>query len=63
MFTVRSRLHGYRYFINVTWSVTLREEQRLRGLDNGLLREIFGPKRAEVTGQWRGLHNEELHDL
>jgi hypothetical protein len=41
-----------------TWSLTLREEHRLR-----VLRRIFGPKREEVTGEWRKLHNEELHDL
>jgi hypothetical protein len=43
-----------------TWSVTLREERRLRGLKN---RRIFGPKRDEVTGEWRKLHNEELNGL
>jgi hypothetical protein len=41
-----------------TWSLTLREERRLR-----VLRRIFGPKRDEVTGEWRKLHNEELNDL
>jgi hypothetical protein len=41
-----------------TWSLTLREEHRLR-----VLRRIFGPKRNEVTGEWRKLHDEELHDL
>jgi len=41
-----------------TWSLTLREEHRLR-----VLRRIFGPKRDEVTGEWRKLHNEELSDL
>jgi hypothetical protein len=46
-----------------TWSLTLREEQRLRVFENRLLRKIFGPKRDEVTGKWRKLHNEELHDL
>jgi hypothetical protein len=46
-----------------TWSLTLREEQRLRVFENRVLRRIFGPKRDEVTGQWRGLHNEELKDL
>jgi hypothetical protein len=45
------------------WSLTLREEHRLRVLENRLLRRIFGPKRDEVTGQWRKLHNEELRDL
>jgi len=46
-----------------TWSVTLREERRLRVLVNRVLRRIFGPKRDEVTGEWRRLHNEELTDL
>jgi hypothetical protein len=46
-----------------TWSLTLREEHRLRVFENMLLRRIFGPKRDEVTGEWRKLHNEELHDL
>jgi len=41
----------------------LREERRLRVFENGVLRRIFGPKRDEVTGQWRKLHNEELNDL
>jgi len=45
-----------------TWSVTLREERRLREFQNRVLR-IFGPKRDEVTGEWRKLHNDELHDL
>jgi hypothetical protein len=46
-----------------TWSPTLREEHRLRVFENRVLRRIFGPKRDEVTGEWRKLHNEELHDL
>jgi hypothetical protein len=46
-----------------TWSLTLREEHRLRVFENGVLRRIFGPKRAEVTREWRKLHNEELHNL
>jgi hypothetical protein len=44
-------------------SLTLREEHRLRVFENRLLRRIFGPKRDEVTGEWRKLHNEELRDL
>jgi hypothetical protein len=44
-----------------TWSLTLREEHRLRVFENRVLRRIFGPKRGEVTGGWRKLHNEELH--
>jgi hypothetical protein len=46
-----------------TWSLTLREEYRLRVFENKVLRRIFGPKRDEVTGGWRKLHNEELRDL
>jgi hypothetical protein len=46
-----------------TWSLTLREECRLRVFENGVLRRIFGPKRDEVTGEWRKLYNEELHHL
>jgi hypothetical protein len=45
-----------------TWSLTLREEHRLRMFENRVLRIIFGPKRDEVTGGWRKLHNE-LHNL
>jgi hypothetical protein len=46
-----------------TWSLTLREEHRLRVLENRVLRRIFGPKRDEVTGEWRKFHNEEHHNL
>jgi hypothetical protein len=46
-----------------TWSLTLREEHRLRMFENRVLRRIFGPKRAEVTEGWRKLHKEELHKL
>jgi len=46
-----------------TWSLTLREERRLRVFENRVLRRVFGPKRDEVTGKWRKLHNEELNDL
>jgi hypothetical protein len=46
-----------------TWSLTLREEHRLRVFENRVLRRIFGPKRDEVTGEWRKLHNEEHRDL
>jgi hypothetical protein len=45
-----------------TWSVTLREERRLRVFENGVLRRIFGPGRKE-DGSWRKLHNDELHNL
>ena len=46
-----------------TWSLTLREERRLRLFKNRVLRGKFRPKRDEVTGEWRKLHNEELNDL
>ena len=46
-----------------TWSLTLRVEHRLRVFENRVLRRVFGPKRDEVTGEWRKLHNEELNDL
>jgi len=46
-----------------TWSLTLWEERRLRVFENRVLRRILGSKRDEVTGDWRTLHNEELHDL
>jgi hypothetical protein len=46
-----------------TWSLTLREESRLIVFENRVLRRIFGPKRDEVTREWRKLHNEELHTL
>jgi hypothetical protein len=51
-------LYGYE-----TWSLILREEHRLRVFGNKVVRKIFGPKRNEVTGEWRKLHNEELHIL
>ena len=50
-------LYGYE-----TWSLTLREESRLRVFENRILRRIFGPRRDE-NGEWRRLHNEELHSL
>jgi hypothetical protein len=45
-----------------TWSLTLREEHRLRVFENRVLRRIFGPKRDEVTGEWRNMHSGELHN-
>jgi hypothetical protein len=51
-------LYGFR-----TWSLTLREEHRLGVFENRVLKRIFGSKRDEVIGEWRKLHNEELHDL
>ncbi|KAJ4438175.1 hypothetical protein ANN_14114 [Periplaneta americana] len=59
----------YKYYITgcfygcETWTLTLREEQRLRVFENKVLRKIFGAKRDEVTGEWRKLHNTELHAL
>jgi hypothetical protein len=46
-----------------TWSLTLREQHRLRVFEIKVLNRIFGPKRNEVTGEWRKLNNEELHIL
>jgi hypothetical protein len=46
-----------------TWALTRREKLRLRVFENRVLRRISGPKRDEVTGEWRKLHNEELNDL
>jgi len=46
-----------------TWSVTLREERRLRVFEYRVLRRIFGPKKNEITGECRKLHSEELNDL
>jgi hypothetical protein len=45
------------------WSLTLREKRRLKVFENRVLRRMFGPKRDEVTEEWRKLHNEELNDL
>ena len=46
-----------------TWSLTMREERKLRVFENMVLSRIFGSKRNEVTGEWRRLHNEEINDL
>ena len=46
-----------------TWLLTLREERSLSIFENRVLKRIFGPKRDEVRGEWRKLHNEELNDL
>jgi len=46
-----------------TCLLTPREERRLRVFDNRVFRRVFGPKRDEVTGEWRKMHNEELNDL
>ena len=47
----------------ISWSLTLREERKLRVFENMVLRRIFGSRRDEVTGKWSRLHNEELNDL
>ena len=47
----------------IQYSLLLRDERRLRVFENRVLRRVFGPKRDEVTGEWRKLHNEELSDL
>src|SRR5215475_13772320 len=46
-----------------TWLLKLREEHKLRVFENRVLRRVFGPKRNEVTGEWRKLHNDKLKDL
>jgi hypothetical protein len=51
-------LNGYE-----TWSLTLREGNIFRLYENRMLRRIFGPKREEVAGSWRRLHNEELRNI
>jgi hypothetical protein len=51
-------LHG-----SETWTLTLRKEHRLRVFENRVLRRIFRPKRDEMTGVFRKLYNDELHDL
>ena len=66
--TIKKHIYIYIYMPVVlygceSWSLTLREECRLRVFENGVLRRIFGPKRAKVTGEWRKLHNEELKGL
>ena len=50
-------------YVCETWSLTLREERRLRASENRVLRRIFGPKRDEVKREWKKLYNEELNDL
>jgi hypothetical protein len=51
------------YYNDVISSDTVREEHKLRVFEDRVLRRIFGPKRDGVTGGWRKLHNEELHNL
>jgi hypothetical protein len=49
--------------MTISWPLRLREEYRLRIFENRVLRRIFGPKRDEVTGDWKKLHNEDLNNL
>ena len=56
-------LYFLAYIYNVCVYVTLREESRLRVFENRVLRRVFGPRRDEVTGETRKLHNEELNEL
>jgi len=62
-----SDIQNYNFAIFVygceTWSLILGEERRLKVFENRVLRRIFGPKRDEVTGEWRKLHSEELNDM
>jgi hypothetical protein len=55
--------HWALFRVSETSSLTLREEHRLRAFENRVLRRIFGPKRDDVMGGWRKLHNVELHNL
>jgi hypothetical protein len=50
-------------YVRETWSLTLKEKCRLMVLENRVLKRIFGPRRDEVTGEWRRLHNKELYAL
>ena len=55
--------HPVVLYVCETWSLTLREESKLRVFVNMVLRRIFGPRRDEVTDEYRRMHNEELNDL
>jgi len=59
----KSSLNTTSFVLFTDWSLTLREERRLRVSENRVLRGIFGAKRNEVTWEWRKLHNEGLNDL
>jgi hypothetical protein len=60
-------MQDYNFACGSVWVQNLvtdvKEEHRLRVFENRVLRRVFGPKRDEVTGEWRKLHNEELHNL
>ena len=60
---IHTKLLHYRLHGCETWSLTLREEHRLRVYENKVLGKIFGAKRDEITGEWRKLHNAELYAL
>jgi len=59
----KSSLNTTSFVLFTDWSLTLREERRVRVYGNRVLRGVFGVKRDEVTWEWRKLHNEELNDL
>jgi hypothetical protein len=64
IFTILHVVHGYMPVVLYgceTWCLTLKEEHRLRVFGNRVLMRLFGPKRDEETGDWRKLHNEEVH--
>jgi hypothetical protein len=56
-------IHGIVLYGYETWSLTLKEERRLRVYENRVLRRIFGPETYEETREWRRLHNKELHTV
>ena len=58
-----TQTNKYTIYIYIYIYIYIREERKLRVFENMLLRRIFGPRRDEVTGEWRRLHNEELNDL
>jgi hypothetical protein len=62
-YTYRTVILPVVLFVLETWSLTLREEHRLRDFENRVRRRIFRPKRDGVVGGWRKLHNEELYNL
>ena len=59
---IKIRVNEYSLYGCETWSLTLREGRKLRVFENMVLRRMFGPRRDEVKGEWRRLHNEELND-
>jgi len=68
MYFINTAIHRNRIFLVVlygceTWSLTLRDEIRMRVFENRVLRRIFGTKRDEVIGEWRKRHSEQLNDL